>query len=126
LAYEPPPPPPIRPAIIQLEITPRGDVFVDGVRQGRSPPLTRLEVDPGPHTIEVRNNPSPPLRLELSLGSGQEMTISHTFVMPKRPVQSAPKSTPKSPPRQKEQPPEKERRKSPGDYWRQFRRDIGF
>jgi hypothetical protein len=126
LAYEPPPPPPIRPAIIQLEITPRGDVFVDGVRQGRSPPLTRLEVDPGPHTIEVRNNPSPPLRLELSLGSGQEMTISHTFVMPKRPAQSAPKSTPKSPPRQKEQPPEKERRKSPGDYWRQFRRDIGF
>ena len=126
LAYEPPPPPPIRPAIIQLEITPRGDVFVDGERQGRSPPLTRLEVGPGPHTIEVRNNPSPPLRLELSLGSGQEMTISHTFVMPKRPTQSAPKSTPKSPPRQKEQPPEKERRKSPGDYWRQFRRDIGF
>ena len=134
LALEPPPPPPIRPAVVHLQITPRGDVFIDGVRQGASPPITQVEVDPGPHTIEIRNSPHPPLGLELSLGSGQEMTISHTFVMPKSPAPSAPRSrakspprsTAKGPPRQKERPPEKERSKTPGDYWRQFRRDIGF
>lgn len=129
LALEPPPPPPpIRTAVIRLEITPRGDVYIDGVMQGSSPPLKEIEVYPGPHAIEVRNRTHPPLRLELNLGSGDEMTISHTFVTAKGPAKSAPKSpaksTPKSTPKPKEKPPEKT--KTPGDYWRQFRRDIGF
>ena len=119
-----PEPPPVRPAVIHLAITPRGDVYVDGVMQGTSPPLTEIEVYPGPHTIEVRNAANPPLRLELSLGSGEEMTITHSFVAPKPKAASPPKkSAPKSAPK-KEKPPE--RRKTPGDYWRQFRRDVGF
>jgi len=133
LSYEPPPPPPPpppRPALIHLQITPRGDVFIDGVRQGASPPLTQVEVDPGPRTIEVRNSPNPPLRLELSLAAGEEMTINHSFVAPKAPVRSAPKSAVKSVEKKKEKKaekkPEESRRKTPGDYWRQFRRDIGF
>lgn len=130
LAYEPPPPPPIRPAVVQLEITPRGDVFVDGERRGTSPPLTQLEVDPGPHTIEVRNSPSPPLKLEVSLGSGEGMTITHSFVAPMRAPKSAPRSTVKRTEKKTEKKVEKKaeesRRKTPGDYWRQFRRDIGF
>ena len=127
-----PKPPPVRPAVIHLSITPRGDVYVDGVLAGTSPPLTELEVYPGPHTIEVRNAANPPLRLELGLGSGEEMTITHSFVTPKPqaaspPKKSAPKPVskpaPKSAPK-KEKPPE--RSKTPGDYWRQFRRDVGF
>jgi len=52
------------------------------------------------------------------------MTITHSFVAPKPKAASPPKkSAPKSAPK-KEKPPE--RRKSPGDYWRQFRRDIGL
>jgi len=127
-------PPPVLPALIHLQITPRGIVFIDGEVRGTSPPLTEIAVDPGPHTIEVRNSPHPPLRLELSLGSGQDMTISHTFVMPKSPAPSAPKSTVKGPEKKKEKrvekkvekKPEESRRKTPGDYWRQFRRDIGL
>jgi class 3 adenylate cyclase len=126
LAYEPPPPPPPRPALIHLQITPRGDVFIDGVRQGASPPLTQVEVDPGPRTIEVRNSPNPPLRLKLSLAAGEEMTISHSFVAPKAPAKSAPKSTVKRTEKKVEKRPEESRRKTPGDYWRQFRREIGF
>lgn len=130
LAYQPPPPPPVRPAIIQLQITPRGDVFVDGVRQGASPPLTQVEVDPGLRTIEVRNSPNPPLRLELSLAAGEEMTINHSFVAPRAPVRSTPKSTVKRTQKKTEKKVEKKaeesRRKTPGDYWRQFRREIGF
>ncbi len=133
LAYEPPPPlppTPPRPALIHLQITPRGDVFIDGVRQGASPPLTQVEVDPGLRTIEVRNSPNPPLRLELSLAAGEEMTINHSFVAPKAPVRSAPKSTVKRTQKKTEKKVEKKaeqsRRKTPGDYWREFRRDIGF
>jgi class 3 adenylate cyclase len=123
-----PEPPPVRPAVIHLAITPRGDVYIDGMLQGSSPPLTEIEVYPGPHTIEVRNAANPPLRLELRLGSGEEMTITHSFVAPKPqaaspPKKSAPKSAPKNAPK-KEKPPE--RNKTPGDYWRQFRRDAGF
>jgi len=128
LAYEPPPPPPVRPAVIQLQIKPRGDVLVDGVWQGASPPLTQVEVDPGPHTIEVRNRPSPPLRLEVSLGSGESMTITHTFAPVPAPAakKSAPKSTVKRPEKKVEKKREEPRRKTPRDYWREFRRVIGF
>jgi hypothetical protein len=126
LAYEPPPPPPVRPAVILLQIQPRGDVFIDGVWQGASPPLTQIEVDPGPHTIEVRNRPSPPLRFEVSLGSGQGMTITHTFATPPPAPKSAPKSAARRPEKKVEKKPEEPRRKTPRDYWREFRREIGF
>jgi len=133
LAYELPPPPPVRPAVIQLQITPRGEVLVDGVWQGASPPLTRIEVDPGPHTIEVRNRPSPPLRLEVSLGAGESMTITHTFTAPPPPApvaKSPPKTAVKSPEKKVEKKvekkPEEPKRKTARDYWREFRRDIGF
>ena len=115
-----PEPPPVRPAVIHLAIKPRGDVYVDDVLQGSSPPLTEIEVYPGPHTIEVRDAANPPLRLEMSLGSGEEMTITHSFVTPKPQAASPPK---KGAP-MKEKPPE--RSKTPGDLWRQFRRDLGF
>ncbi|HSC96932.1 MAG TPA: hypothetical protein VLC73_18395 [Burkholderiales bacterium] len=126
LAYEPPPPPPVQPAVIYLQITPRGDVYLDGVWQGASPPLTQVEVDPGPHAIEVRNKPSPPLRLEVSLGAGQDMTIAHTFTVPRPAVKSAPRTTAKRPEKKVEKRPEEPRRKTPRDYWREFRRDIGL
>jgi hypothetical protein len=133
-------PPPVLPALIHLQITPRGIVFIDGEVQGTSPPLTEIAVDPGPHTIEIRNSPSPPLKLEVSLGSAEGMTITHSFAAP-APVpapapaaKSVPKSTVKGPEKRKEKKvekkvekkPEESRRKTPGDYWRQFRRDIGL
>lgn len=71
-----------RPALVAFEITPRGDVFVDGELQGRSPPLTSLEIPPGRHSIEVRNRPSPPLKLDVTLRPGQEMSVRHSFPVP--------------------------------------------
>jgi class 3 adenylate cyclase len=127
-------PPPVVPAIIRLDIKPRGDVLIDGVPQGASPPLTDIEVHPGPHTIEVRNHPSPPLRLEVTLGSGEGMTITHSFAAPAPAARTAPKSTVRRTEKKTEKKVEKNvekkaeesRRKTPGDYWRQFRRDIGL
>lgn len=130
LALEPAPPPPALPAVIHLQITPRGDVLIDGVLHGTSPPLTEIEVLPGPYTIEVRNSPNPPLKLEVSLGSGEGMTITHSFAAPMPAPKSAPKSTVKRTEKKSEKKVEKKaeesRRKTAGDYWRQFRRDIGF
>ena len=74
---------PVRPAVVLFEIAPHGDVVVDGVVKGKSPPLTHLELIPGPHNIEVRNAGFPPLYLNVDLGSGEEMTIRHSFTRPK-------------------------------------------
>src|SRR6185312_5371250 len=40
---------PPEPAVVTLAIRPRGDVSVDGVPRGRTPPLTQIEVPPGHH-----------------------------------------------------------------------------
>jgi hypothetical protein len=137
VALEPPAPPPPRPGLIHLAITPRGDVYIDGVLRGSSPPLTQIEVDAGPHTIEVRNAPNPPLRLDMTVGSGDEMTIRHAFVTPKPvtkspPAKSAPpkkKPEPKAAPpkpKPKPKPVEKPKDKTFRDHWKQFRKDIGL
>lgn len=68
-----------RPAVIGFQITPQGDIFVDGELKGRSPPLTRLEVSPGAHTIEVRSAGFPPLRLDINLKPAEEIRVTHEF-----------------------------------------------
>lgn len=40
---------------LQLAIAPWGEVFVDGVRQGVSPPLREIKLPPGEHTVLVVN-----------------------------------------------------------------------
>jgi hypothetical protein len=42
-------------AIYQLHIKPWGVVYVDGVERGASPPMKRLVLTPGPHTIRIAN-----------------------------------------------------------------------
>jgi hypothetical protein len=73
-----------QPAVILLEIRPSGEVFVDGVAQGTSPPLTRVSVAPGAHTIEIRSPRAKPLRLQVDLKPGQQMPLQHVFAPPPR------------------------------------------
>jgi len=80
--FKPKPAPP-KPASIRFHVKPRGFVYVDGVARGRTPPLSRIELKPGAHTIEVRNGEFPPLKLRVNLGAAEEMTITHTFVAPR-------------------------------------------
>jgi hypothetical protein len=70
------------PAVLEFKITPRGEVFIDGVLKGKTPPLQRLDIRPGRHSIEVRNSPYPPLKLEVNLASAEEMRITHSFTRP--------------------------------------------
>jgi hypothetical protein len=69
----------LRPATIEFDITPRGDIFVNGELKGTTPPLTRIQVASGLHTIEVRNEPYAPLRLEMRLKPAEEMKVVHAF-----------------------------------------------
>jgi hypothetical protein len=71
-----------RPATIQLEIRPWGEVLVDGELKGVSPPLVKLSVPPGPHTIEVRNGRLKPMYMEVQVQPGEELELKHVFEAP--------------------------------------------
>lgn len=79
-----PKPVPPKPASIRFHVRPHGYVYIDGVAKGRTPPLSRLEISPGRHAIEVRNGRYPPLKLQVNLSRAEEMTVTHTFVTPPR------------------------------------------
>lgn len=71
-----------RPAVIVLDVRPTGEVFVDGEPKGSAPPLVRLSVPAGPHTIEVRNGRFKPLLMDVQLEPGEEMQLRHVFTAP--------------------------------------------
>jgi hypothetical protein len=71
-----------RPAAIQLDIRPWGNVYVDGEPKGRTPPLVRVWLPPGPHVIEVRNGKLKPLRMEVTLQASEELELRHVFTAP--------------------------------------------
>ena len=98
------------PAVIEFNITPRGDVYVDGVLKGTSPPLSQLEVAPGKHVIEIRNSRFPPLTIDINPVAAEKMTITHSFGS----KSAGPKGEDKS------------LRENAREGWRSFRKGIGF
>ena len=68
-----------RPAIVKLEVKPRGEVFVDGVSMGRTPPLAQIEVAPGTRHIQVRERGYRPYDATLDFKPGQRHTLAHTL-----------------------------------------------
>jgi hypothetical protein len=101
---------PPAPAVISFEIKPRGEVYIDGVLKGTTPPLARIEIAAGPHVVEVRNGRFPPLSMEINPGPAEELTIEHTFAAPRKAAKAR----------------EKTLGESVGDGWRKFRRSVGF
>jgi hypothetical protein len=126
-ALRPLPAPPVKPALLQLEIKPHGEVYLDGKMKGPTPPLVQIEVAPGPHTLEVRNGAFAPLQLEVTLASAEQMTIRHEFVAPKPPP--PPHKKPKREPRKEAKrdikpEPKKEQTKQEVDWGRNIRSDF--
>jgi serine/threonine-protein kinase len=64
---------------VVLAVAPWGEVFVDGASRGVSPPLTQLSLPAGAHTIEIRNNSSPPLSVRIELKPGESISLQHRF-----------------------------------------------
>ena len=73
------------PAIVRLNVRPRGEVFVDGVSRGMAPPLREIEVQAGHRVVQVRASGFPPLEVTLDLKPGEHTTIAHVFARPAPP-----------------------------------------
>jgi hypothetical protein len=106
-----------RPAVLALAIEPWGDVVIDGVHRGRTPPLGRIEVPPGKHTIEIRHLLQPPVTLQMQLAAGEEVAVRHSFSTPAAAAPVPRAQRPQPPPEQ----PSKVRR-----MWNDFRKQAGF
>ena len=68
-----------RPATVTLAIAPWGEIVVDGKSAGVSPPLNRLELAPGRHRIEIRNQAFAAYRETVTLEPGASIRIRHKF-----------------------------------------------
>lgn len=75
---EAPKPKPV-PVTVRLDIRPWGEVWINGVARGISPPVKDLKLIPGKYQVVVRNADLPPLRMTLEVKPGKPAVISHTF-----------------------------------------------
>jgi len=65
--------------VVQLALTPWGQVEVDGKPMGISPPLTRLTLSSGTHTITVRNTDFPAYTTTVTVDGESPVTLRHRF-----------------------------------------------
>ncbi|TMH84995.1 MAG: adenylate/guanylate cyclase domain-containing protein [Betaproteobacteria bacterium] len=71
--------PPPRDATLNIVALPWAEVFVDGTRQGVSPPLRAIPLRPGRHRVELRNGSFPAHVQTVELKPGTELSITHRF-----------------------------------------------
>jgi len=65
--------------VLLINVTPWGNVTVDGEDKGPSPPLKKLPLAAGMHHILIENPGLPPVTTDIEIKNGQNMTISHKF-----------------------------------------------
>jgi hypothetical protein len=68
-----------REATLNIVALPWAEVFVDGIRQGVTPPLRAIFLRPGKHRIELRNTSFPAHVQTVELKPGAELSITHRF-----------------------------------------------
>lgn len=66
-------------ATVAFEIYPDGDIVVDSVARGKSPPLANLRLEPGLHTIEVKRRGEIPFRTSVDLQAGRTTNVEYAF-----------------------------------------------
>ena len=64
---------------VQLAISPWGHVEVDGTPAGTTPPLARLNLSEGTHTVTVRNEDFPPFTTTVQVSAERPVTVRHRF-----------------------------------------------
>jgi class 3 adenylate cyclase len=70
---------PPREGTVNIIALPWAEVFVDGTRQGVSPPLKAIPLRAGKHRVELRNGSFPPYVQTVELRAGTEINITHRF-----------------------------------------------
>ena len=69
-----------RPVSVRLYVIPWGEVYVNGVRRGVSPPFRSMNLAPGTYRIEIRNGTLPPFVRVLTLDVGEApVDIRYSF-----------------------------------------------
>jgi serine/threonine-protein kinase len=66
-------------ATVTFAISPWGEVYVDGNSVGVSPPLAALQLAPGKHKVEIRNQAFAPFGYTVNLEPGKSLKIRHKF-----------------------------------------------
>jgi class 3 adenylate cyclase len=67
------------PATLVFNVSPWGEIFVNGRSQGVTPPKKFLKLDPGKYKIEVRNTTFPAHVENFDLKARDEVTVRHKF-----------------------------------------------
>lgn len=73
-----PAPPPAK-GTVALDVRPWGEVYVNGRKQGVSPPLKSLSLAPGSHRIVIKNAGLPDFSTTIRVRSGKTASVSHQF-----------------------------------------------
>src|SRR5882672_6210948 len=68
-----------REGTINIIALPWAEVFIDGARQGVSPPLKAIPLKAGKHRVELRNGSFPPHVQTVELRPGTEINVTHRF-----------------------------------------------
>lgn len=62
-----------------LAVSPWGEVEVDGRPSGTTPPLTRLTLPAGTHSVTLRNADFPPYTVQIQVSADKAVTLRHRF-----------------------------------------------
>jgi serine/threonine-protein kinase len=65
--------------VVNVAISPWGQIEVNGTPAGTTPPLSRLELPAGSHTITVRNEDFPPYTQRVQVDPDKPVTFKHRF-----------------------------------------------
>ncbi len=64
---------------VVLDVRPWGEIYVNGRKQGVSPPLKSLSLPAGTHRILIKNAGLPPFSSTVRVRSGQTASVKHAF-----------------------------------------------
>lgn len=69
-------PPPVR---VSINVRPWGEIVINGVSRGVTPPLKTVMLRPGKYAVTIRNSAQPPYNTTLVVTAGKPGMISHSF-----------------------------------------------
>ncbi|HVF62511.1 MAG TPA: protein kinase [Casimicrobiaceae bacterium] len=64
---------------VGFAISPWGEIYVDGVKRGVTPPMTELRLPPGTYQVEVRNTTFSPYTRRIEVAADTNLRIKHKF-----------------------------------------------
>ena len=66
-------------ARVALSVSPWGEVWVNGENRGVTPPLNRLSLPTGEHTLEIRHPDFPTITERVEISPGRDLTLHFDF-----------------------------------------------